>query len=135
MTLALQWLKHHTLVSCFHEIRVHILQDIWLPCNTSVMRLLLFYALPSQYKDSWSSRGSECWRVLHWPKKIHMYSAHSPLTTTYFMALPTARSLGQIGMYWLHLQALVTLLHLSTRKNYSLTSLAFTLWEYSCLSF
>ena len=50
----MQWLKHHTVVSCFHKIKAHIFQDIWLLyfievasvlCSTiSVQRLMIALA-------------------------------------------------------------------------------------------
>lgn len=68
--------------------RVHILQKVWLPGKSWVIEVAsVLWPVISIQTQGCPSRGSECWKVLHWPKKIHIYSVHSPLAATYTMSL------------------------------------------------
>ena len=115
----MQWLKHHTVVSCFHKIKGHILQDIWLLCNTSLIEVASVLCSTISIQRLMTvlveevSVGGLCTFVLLracWLQLI-----------TWSCLLSTTRTKRKILITFA--KALVTLPHLSFRKNHSFTSL------------
>lgn len=94
--IAVAWNTKHLFLAFAKSTRVPILHDTWLTCNTSVIEVaFILWLHPLNTSIIVAVLEVNAKGYFSWPKRAHIYSAHSLLATTCFMALAIARSLGK----------------------------------------